>query len=44
MDKEGPKEMEAFIDKLCDHLPADRIKLLIDNGFDEWETVTYIKG
>jgi len=34
----------SLVDKLCDHLPNDRIKLFIDNGFDEWETVTYIKG
>lgn len=36
--------MEALIDKLCDHLPPDRIKLLIESGFDEWETVTYMNG
>lgn len=36
--------MEQLIDKLCDHLPIDRIKLLIENGFDEWETITFMKG
>jgi hypothetical protein len=36
--------MESFVDKLCDHLPSDRIQMLIDNGFDEWETITYLKG
>jgi len=36
--------MEALIDKLCDHLSPDRIKLFIENGFDEWETITYMKG
>lgn len=36
--------MESFVDKLCDHLPGQRIKLLIDNGFDEWETISFLKG
>jgi hypothetical protein len=41
---EGSKIMEALVDKLCDHLLTDRIKLLIESGFDEWETITYMKG
>lgn len=32
------------MDKLCDNLPSERVKMFIDNGFDEWETVTYLKG
>jgi hypothetical protein len=36
--------MEKLIDKLCDHLPPDRIKLFIESGFDEWETITFMKG
>jgi len=36
--------MEILVDKLCDHLPTERIKLLIESGFDEWETITYMKG
>ena len=36
--------MEQLIDKLCDHLPPYRIKLFIESGFDEWETVTFMKG
>ena len=44
MKKEEPHAMEGFIDKLCDHLPMQRIKLLVDNGFDEWDTITYMKG
>jgi hypothetical protein len=44
MEKENVNIMENFIDKLCDHLPSERIKVLIDNGFDEWETITYMKG
>jgi hypothetical protein len=36
--------MEGFVDKLCDHLPAEKIKVLIDSGFDEWETITFMKG
>lgn len=36
--------MQKLIDKLCDHLPADRIKLFIESGFDEWETITFMKG
>ena len=44
MKKSDSVAMEAFIDKLCDHLPTERIKLLVDNGFDEWDTITYMKG
>lgn len=44
MQKPDAKIMENFIDKLCDHMPMDRVKILIDNGFDEWETITFIKG
>ena len=44
MNNEEDKAMEALVDKLCDHLPAGRIKLLIDNGFDDWETITFLKG
>ncbi len=36
--------MMSLIDKLCDHLPNDKIKMLIDNGFDEWETVCLLSG
>ena len=36
--------MQRLIDKLCDHLPPDRIKLFIESGFDEWETITFLKG
>lgn len=36
--------MESLIDKLCDHLPSDRIKLFIESGFDEWEIITLMKG
>lgn len=38
------KIMMSLVDKLCDHLSTERIKLFIDNGFDEWETITYLKG
>lgn len=34
--------MISLIDKLCDHLSNDKVKILIDNGFDEWQTMTYI--
>lgn len=44
MKREEQQAMESFIDKLCDHMPMERIKLLVDNGFDEWGTVTYMKG
>lgn len=43
-EKDESQIMMDLVDKLCDHLPNDRIKLFIDNGFDEWETVTYLKG
>jgi hypothetical protein len=36
--------MENLIDKLCDHLTSDRIKLFIESGFDEWEIITLMKG
>jgi|JI6StandDraft_1071083.scaffolds.fasta_scaffold834761_1 hypothetical protein len=36
--------MEKLIDKLCDHLNPEKIKLFIESGFDEWETVTFMKG
>lgn len=36
--------MQGLIDKLCDHLSIDRIKLLIESGFDDWETITFLKG
>jgi len=31
---EGASMMENLIDKLCDHLTSDRIKLFIESGFD----------
>lgn len=36
--------MLALIDKLCDHLTNDKVKSLIDHGFDEWDTISYLKG
>ena len=36
--------MEGLIDKLCDHLSTDKIKIFIENGFDEWDTVTLMNG
>lgn len=44
MKREEQQAMESFMDKLCDHMPMERIKLLVDNGFDEWGIVTYMKG
>lgn len=41
---EGAQLMENLIDKLCDHLPTERIKLFIESGFDEWDTITFMKG
>lgn len=41
---EKDKIMINLIDKLCDHLSNERVKVLIDHGFDEWETITYIRG
>lgn len=36
--------MEGLIDKLCDHLSIDRVKHLIESGFDDWETISFLKG
>lgn len=36
--------MMSFIDKLGDHLNNEKIKLLIDSGFDEWEIISFMKG
>lgn len=44
MQKEDSKIMQVFLDKLCDHLIAQKVKILIDSGFDEWETITFMKG
>jgi hypothetical protein len=29
-----------LIDELCEHIDCSRIKLLIDNGFDDWEILS----
>lgn len=34
MQKDSSELMESLVDKLCDHLTSERIKHLIDNGFD----------
>lgn len=44
MENENEKKMNSFVEKLCDHLSMDRVKHLIDNGFDDWETITFMKG
>ena len=32
--EDDSKIMMQLVDKLCDHLPNQHIKLFIDNGFD----------
>jgi hypothetical protein len=44
MENENEKKMNSFVEKLCDHLSMDRVKHFIDNGFDDWETITFMKS